>query len=136
MDLNELQKNPEQIQSLINILQSLLDSGKDTNAPQNTQEEKQTNQPDTVNSRSKRDRKFNEVQENKFLLMPEKDMHKDDAALDKVLCKMPPVARAREFTPIKVKCRVCGREESVNPGLVYDLRDNRYKCNRCSTSSG
>jgi predicted transcriptional regulator len=73
---------------------------------------------------------------NKFLNMQEKNMHKDDISVDKILSKHPPVSRSREFIPVKVKCRVCGKEETINPGLSYDSRENRYKCNRCSTSSG
>lgn len=73
---------------------------------------------------------------NKFLSMQEKNMHKDDISVDKFLSKQPPVSRSREFIPVKVKCRVCGKEEIINPGLSYDSRENRYKCNRCSTSSG
>jgi hypothetical protein len=130
MDLNDLQKNPEQIKSLISLLQNLLEA----NDISNTQEEKQEEY--SVHTKQKLNKKNMMVQENKFLSMPEKDMHRDDIQVDKVLCKHPPVARAREFTLVKVKCRVCGKEEEVNPGLVYDLRDNRYKCNRCSTSSG
>lgn len=133
MDLNELQKNPEQIQSLINLLQSLLPSNTDKPSD-NT--DTSTTEEYSLPVKQKQNRKIIATQENKFLDMPEKDMHRDDVSVDKMLCKHPPVARSREFTPIKVKCRVCGREEIVNPGLVYDLRDNRYKCNRCSTSSG
>jgi uncharacterized metal-binding protein YceD (DUF177 family) len=131
MDLNELQNNPEQIKSLINLLQNLLEANNTPHNDTKTKEEEYS----TLPAKEKLNRK-NIVQENKFLSMPEKDMHKDDTQVDKVLCKHPPVARSREFTRIKVKCRVCGKEEEVNPGLVYDLRDNRYKCNRCSTSSG
>lgn len=130
MDLNELQKNPEQIQSLINLLQNLLTSTTSNSNDSDIKKDEYAIEP--KQSRSKKI----VPQENKFLDMPEKNMHKDDIAVDKALCKHPPVARAREFTPVKAKCRVCGKEEMVNPALVYDLRDNRYKCNRCSTSSG
>lgn len=37
--------------------------------------------------------------------------------------------RFRKDTRITVKCRVCGKTETVSRVLVYDL--DRYKCNNC-----
>ncbi len=72
---------------------------------------------------------------NKFDLMMEKNLHKEDLEIDKLLSKYPPTIRSREFSPVDVKCRVCGREESINPALMNDA-PNRYKCNRCSKEPG
>jgi len=66
--------------------------------------------------------------------MPEARMHKEDTAIDKKLIVSPPTQRNRSYKPVKARCRVCGRVESVNPSLV-DSAD-RYKCNRCSASAG
>lgn len=71
---------------------------------------------------------------NKFDTMPEARMHKEDTAIDKKLIVSPPTQRNRSYQPVKARCRVCGRVESVNPSLV-DSAD-RYKCNRCSASAG
>ena len=60
---------------------------------------------------------------NLFDKMSESRMHKDDVEIDKKLSK-----------PINVRCRVCGKTESINPSLVESVE--RYKCNKCSTSSG
>jgi transposase-like protein len=67
--------------------------------------------------------------------MFEKNMHKEDVEIDKKLAKHPPSARSREFTPVEVTCRVCGKTEEVNPSLIYDA-PNRYKCNKCSRTPG
>jgi hypothetical protein len=130
MDLSELQKNPEQIKALISMLQTLLP---------NTQQEKSIPIDDAKHEESSiktRRRNTFTGHTNKFLDMPEKDMHKEDSAIDKKLAQSVPVARGREYTPVKVTCRVCGRTDIVNPAIVHDLRENRYKCNTCSTSSG
>lgn len=71
---------------------------------------------------------------NLFENMREATMHKEDVEIDRKLRKVPPTQRSRSYRPLKVKCRVCGREESVNPALVESVE--RYKCNKCSTSAG
>lgn len=71
---------------------------------------------------------------NLFDKMSEFRMHKEDVEIDKKLSKHPPTQRSRSFNKIDVKCRVCGREENVNPILVESKE--RYKCNKCSRSSG
>lgn len=71
---------------------------------------------------------------NLFDKMPEFRMHKEDVEIDRKLAKHPRTERSRKFTPVNVKCRVCGREESVNPILVESKE--RYKCNKCARSSG
>ena len=72
---------------------------------------------------------------NKFLDMPEKDMHKADSAIDKKLSVHPPTPRNRKFAKIDVACRTCGKQEKVNHSIVPEQLD-RYKCNKCSSSSG
>ena len=72
---------------------------------------------------------------NKFDNMREKNLHKEDVEIDKVLSRYPPTNRSREFSMIDVTCRVCGRKEEINPALLYDA-PNRYKCNRCSKEPG
>jgi len=130
MDLSELQKNPEQIKALINILQTLL--------PEKQQQEQVPVNEQKHEEPSIKTRRRNTFtgHTNKFLDMPEKDMHREDTEIDKKLSKSAPVARGREYTPVRVTCRVCGKTEMVNPSIVHDLRENRYKCNTCSTSSG
>lgn len=72
--------------------------------------------------------------QNKFEAMTEAGMHKDDVEIDRKLRKLPPTQRSRNYQPLKVRCRACGKEELVNPSLVESI--DRYKCNKCSTSAG
>lgn len=73
--------------------------------------------------------------ENKFIELGFHNLHKEDIAVDKLLKKGPRTPRNRNFKPIDVKCRVCGRAETINPALLYEAPD-RYKCNKCSSSPG
>ncbi len=125
MDLNQLSNNPEQIKQLIGLLQSLLPDTEN-------QKEKSVDGESVsyLNSRKKSDTQHH----NKFLSMPEMNMHKEDHELDKKLSKHAPVARSREYDPIEVTCRVCGKKEIINPSLVESA--SRYKCNKCSSSAG
>lgn len=125
MDLNL--DNPEQIKQLIMALQKLLPANEES---ETDEIDESTIKTKTVSMSKKSKRK------NKFVDMPEKNMHKDDSAVDKILSKMPPVARSREFTPVQVKCRICGETEEVSPSLITSDSKNRYKCNKCSTSAG
>lgn len=126
MDPNELLKNPEQVKMLISMLQSLL--------PENTKEDNSNTNDHTTTIKPKKS--YNEnTKSNKFESMPEFRMHKEDTVIDKKLSKHDPVERTREFEFVDVVCRVCGRKESVSPHLVFD-GPARYKCNRCSATSG
>lgn len=120
MDLNSLSQNPEQIKQLIGLLQALLPT------------EDNIDKPKPKKARTKRTSKATSTSNNKFLQMPESNMHKEDLAVDKKLAKFPPTPRSRKFDTIEVSCRSCGRTEIVNPVLVHDRE--RYKCNRCAAS--
>ena len=78
--------------------------------------------------------KKKQTTKNLFEQMSEYRMHKDDIAIDKKLNKFPPSQRSRNYKPVKVKCRVCGKEEKISPSLVESVE--RYNCNKCSTSAG
>lgn len=127
MDLNY---TPDEIQQLIKLLQKMLPSD---------QQDKDTKQTDSfVESKIKtktRSSKQKQNSRNLFLDMPEKNMHKSDTAIDKKLSVNPPTPRNRKFNKIEVKCRVCGKEEKVNPTIVPESVD-RYKCNKCSSAAG
>lgn len=113
MDIENLKKNPEQVKQLIGLLSSLLDTNEDV-----SQQSEDTGKP-----------------RNKFLDMSEFKAHKDDTELDKKLhADNKPVPRNRSFENVNVRCRICGKEESVSPGLVSSY--DRYKCNKCSGSAG
>ena len=71
---------------------------------------------------------------NKFDEMSEKNLHKDDVEFDKKVSKLPPVPRTRQFKPVQVKCRSCGKEEKVNPAIIDSVE--RYKCNKCCGNPG
>lgn len=118
---------PEQIQSMIVMLQNMLPK----DAVQNQENDFKVNNKKTSNKKIKSADKS----VNKFNSMPEKNLHKDDTLIDKKLITQPPVPRARKFSLIKVVCRVCGKREEISPGLLHEAPD-RYKCNKCSTSAG
>ena len=133
MDLNDLAKNPEQLKNLIQALQSLLP--KDNSTGNEDSENTSTDDQFTAPLRTKGSRRKIAKSKNKFVDMPEMNMHKEDVAIDKKLAKHPPVSRNRDFEMLDVVCRVCGKKESISPALLFDAPD-RYKCNNCSTSAG
>lgn len=115
----------DDIKQLIAILQKGLDNSDDHD---NDTEE-------IVEKRGvKKKTRATKKNKNLFEQMPEKAMHKDDIAIDRQLQKLPPTQRARNFKQLAIRCRVCGKEEKVNPVLVESIE--RYKCNKCSTSAG
>jgi len=128
MDLAKLQEDPEKLKQLISLLSSLL--------PEDETEElvdskKKKSDPIKNNSRKLNTRA---ARENKFLDMPEANMHKEDCLIDKKLQKYPPSLRNRPVNFVKVKCRVCGKTEEISENVVDSTE--RYKCNNCSTSAG
>lgn len=124
-----LEYNPKQIEQLIQILQDLLPK-EDKENDQEPDEEEESK----IKTKSIRSDKISK-RKNKFLDMPEKDMHKADVAIDKKLSNGQPTPRNRKFRPVDVICRTCGKKEKVNPAIVPEPKD-RYKCNKCSTSTG
>lgn len=137
MDLNDLLKNPEQIQNLITVLQALLP--KDNKSEEESTEQNSTtaaplNNP-VIKTKNKKRLPNQSATTNRFEQMAEFGMHKEDTALDKALCKNPPVARTRDFEMLNVTCRICGKTETISPSLLFDS-PSRYKCNNCSTQAG
>lgn len=131
MEINDLLKNPEQIKSLINLLQTLVDAQAVTQQTVPEEAPKKRRKNKTANAKTTSSSK----RENKFLHMPEMNLHKEDTEIDKKLHKLPPTPRNRKFQQIKAICRVCGKTEHVNPGYVTRELD-RYKCNKCAGVSG
>jgi hypothetical protein len=136
MDLNELTKNPEQIQQLINILQAMLPKNETISDSSAVKNQIKTKSRKRI-SKSKTDstNEDQQIYRNKFSDMPEFSMHKDDVAVDKLLNKHPPAARTRQSTTIEVTCRVCGKKERISSSLLMESA-SRYKCNNCSTQAG
>jgi len=133
MDLKDLLNNPEQIKNLITVLQSLLPDEKAERKEETPSvDSENTSLTNSIRTKNKR---LPAQSGNKFEKMSEFHMHKDDKLIDEKLAKHPPVARTREYEPISVKCRVCGKTENINPALVHDS-PSRYKCNNCSTNAG
>lgn len=130
MDLENLGANPEQIKQLISLLSSLLPS-------ENTKKTATAEDADEPNSaiKTKKVRQNKKKSVNKFLNMPEANMHKDDIEIDKKLQKFPPTARNRPSSLVSVTCRVCGKSEEIPTVLASESR-GRYKCNQCSTNPG
>jgi hypothetical protein len=132
--------NNNDIMQLISILQKALVDD-EQHEPEQEDSVNQTvhKKPNTkkVGGRTKNKKVVNSEDQdyNKFESMPEKNMHKDDTRIDKMLSQHSPTQRTRQFNLMDVTCRVCGRTDSINPALVYDA-GNRYKCNRCSKIPG
>ena len=135
MDPKEVLNNPENIKLLIGLLQSLLTDDQNSE-PEAKPEAKVSKSKVRTKSRQRgKSQDDNEESDNKFSRMPEFSMHKEDSSVDKQLSKHPPVARMREFELVQVTCRICGKTETVSPGLVFE-GSSRYKCNNCSTQAG
>lgn len=114
---------PDQIKQMIGMLQMML---------QSSDNDTETKPTKSKNIKSKKP-KASKI--NKFDAMAEKNMHKEDAIIDKKLNIYPPSPRARSYKPLQVQCRVCGKKDSINPRLLPDSIE-RYKCNKCSSSAG
>ena len=116
--------SPNQIKQMIAMLKQML--------PEEDATEQQPIQKSSpIQTRDRKPRQT----ENKFESMMEKNLHKEDIEIDKKLKKYDPTPRIRAFDPLKVVCRVCGKQENINPSLLTDTVD-RYKCNNCARSAG
>ena len=129
--MDNINLDPQQIQQMIIMLQSMLPH---TEEDQPNKEVKATKKPKAKNNTQKQTKSKKE-RENKFDSMTEARMHKEDIAIDKKLSILPPVPRARPFELVNTICRVCGKKEKVNPVLITEGVD-RYKCNKCSAGAG
>ena len=68
--------------------------------------------------------------ENLFLSMPERNAHKEDSEIDKLLSVHPPTERSRASSLISVVCNSCGKTLEVSASIVPQERD-RFICNNC-----
>lgn len=121
---------PQQIQQMIAMLQSMLPTSEPTNDEQPVEMAHVDNPIKT-----KTPRKVGGKFENKFDQMMEARLHQEDKEIDKALAIHAPTPRSRRFEPISVVCRVCGKNETVNPAVLSESKD-RYKCNACARSPG
>lgn len=123
--------DPNQIKQMISLLQKML--------PQDNADEQKEEQDENMSFSNSKIKTSNRRPKpsgiNKFDTMMEAKMHKEDVEIDKKLNVYGPTPRTRKYTPISVRCRVCGKSEQVNPNLVQDSVD-RYKCNACSRGAG
>jgi hypothetical protein len=129
--MDNINLDPQQIQQMIIMLQSMLPQ---TEEDKQNKETKSTKKP-KAKKNTQTQTKSKPTRENKFDSMTEARMHKEDIAIDKKLSVLPPVPRARPFELVNTICRVCGKKEKVNPVLITEGVD-RYKCNKCSAGAG
>lgn len=120
--------NNEDIKQLISILQRGLTEDE---SPKTEQSIKKSNK--SIKSKSK-NIKTKPERFNIFEDMPEMHMFKSDSIIDQKLQKRPPTPRTRNYKPVSVVCRTCGKKENVSPALLDSV--DRYKCNKCSSSPG
>jgi hypothetical protein len=124
--------DPNQINQLIGLLQQMLPKSEDESKKSKSKTKVKEQKFKTV---TKSKRIVDQERENKFLSMPERNMHKSDSVIDKKLNKLPPTPRSRKFSLINVTCRICGKTDEVSPKLLPESAD-RYKCNNCSSTQG
>jgi len=118
----------EDIMALIAILQK----GLTDDEPELLYEEEA---PIKTRTQKKRSVPKTKTKPNRFDEMSERDMHKSDSKVDKLLWgDNKPSARRQESGLVEARCRVCGKTEKVN-GALAELGE-RYKCNKCATTSG
>lgn len=139
MEINDILKNTDtkDLKKLISLLQVLVDLNSDDESEEpevETKPKKITKAKTSTRTNTTKKNKKQPEFINKFLDMPEKDMHKDDAGIDKKLNVHPPVVRTRDFDPIQVVCRICNKTEMIPPSLVESV--SRYKCNNCAKNPG
>jgi hypothetical protein len=139
MEINDILNNKEALKQLISALQNLVGDDKDdasvtTNAKENDKSNINTKSRRKIFS-SDRNPTSNQHQVNRFDDMAEKNMHKGDVEIDKLLRQHPKTPRIRKQNKVNVVCRVCGVKETIPSSLLVDTKD-RYKCNSCSSKAG
>ena len=91
--------------------------------------------PTKTKTQKKRSAPKTQTKINKFDGMSERDMHKSDSKVDKLLWgDNKPSARRQDSGLVDARCRICGKTEQVN-GALAEIGE-RYKCNKCATTSG
>lgn len=117
---------PAQIQQMISMLQSML--------PKQAEENQETDDEFVSTIKTKRVSAKKSNFKNKFNDMAEKNMHKEDIEIDKKLHTSDPTPRRKNNSLTEAQCRICGKKETINAGLIIDK--NRFKCNDCSAGAG
>lgn len=121
-------KNPEQLKQMIGLLSSMLEQAE-------TQDTEDTQSVDNSALKNKRSKKPQGSTINKFDQMPEASMYKENPKIVEKLYSKAPIKRRPKKSLVKVKCRICGKEENISSSLIHGGVD-RYKCNKCSSSAG
>lgn len=128
----------ETVDQIYKLLISLVEDEEPQKQPKKTTrkttKKKTTKKARTSNNSVATTKTHNNQRINKFDSMAEKNMFRDDVAIDRKLSIQPPSPRTRSYNTISVSCRVCGKKENLNPSLVSE--PTRYKCNSCSRSGG
>ena len=127
----------ETIEQIVDLLRSLVDDETEDEeikpAKKRTAKKKATSKKVST-GRARKTARTKTTSTNKFDSMPERNMFRDDVAIDRKLNVQPPSPRTRQYSTIDVTCRSCGKSETINPSLVHDT--TRYKCNTCSQAGG
>ena len=114
----------EDIMALIAILQKGL-----------TEDEEELQYEEAPPPKQRAQKKIKSKMVNKFDAMNERNMHKQDSKIDKLLWgDTQPTDRGRPSSLVQVRCRVCGKNEQISSSLIDS--PERYKCNKCAGSSG
>lgn len=139
---NKLPQDPEQIQQMIDLLQTMLDAQETGDDPEPEVQpktrrkkvaKKTTKKKTTTRKRTSKIKE--EDSSNKFLSMNEFNMYKENPEVAKKLYNQPPMRRRPTKNLVDVTCRVCGKREKVSSSLLYNGTE-RYKCNKCASSPG
>lgn len=141
---NKLPQDPEQLQQMIDLLQTMLDAqeiGDDSEPGVETKgsRRKTANKKSTIKKKTTTRKRTSVAQKekdnNRFLSMNEFNMYKENPNTAKKLYNQPPMQRRSGKNLVDVVCRTCGKREKVSSALLYNGVE-RYKCNKCSTSPG
>ena len=140
---NKLPQDPEQIQQMIDLLQTMLEAQEteDDSEPEvkpKTRRKKVSKKTATKKKTTTRKRTSKikeEDSDNKFLSMNEFNMYRENPEVAKKLYNQPPMRRRPTKSLVDVTCRVCGKREKVSSALLYNGTE-RYKCNKCASSPG
>lgn len=130
--------SPNQITQMIEMLQSMLEQTSSTDEKK-TKEEVDPDGDFVVKKKKDvaKQNPFSKKKKKKFVNsfndMNEFQMHKEDVEIDKKLQKFPVTSRSRKYVPVTAQCRICGKQEKINPAFMHE---GRYKCNNCSQGAG
>ena len=120
-DEDDVEEEPEQ-PGIHSIKQKKKKRVIQENDDEDLEELKRQARPQPIDTQSPRKNRFDK----------DKDLHKEDVAIDKILSKtVPKRDKNRPSNVLKLICTMCQRKQKVPAGIV--LSPKRFRCNDCIT---